>query len=259
MLAQQCLIMTMATMAIQPLGPVMIQFASVQFVMGDNHGRADEQPEHRVELAPFSMATYPVVNEQYEVFLAQTNHEPPRLWGQSPFDCPQTPVCGVSWHDAVAYADWLSKAVGKCYHLPTEAQREYASRGGHGGCRFPWGDDPLGHEGFYAPGLDGELTGQPIRMGDPRAVGPNDFGLFHMVDNVHEWCADYYDAGYYVVSPPVNPQGPSQDGGRRSARGGSWRHHVKYSRCSARSSLAPDKQFMDFGFRLASSDKFRYT
>ena len=80
--------------------------------------------------------------------------------------------------------------------------------------------------------------------------GPNGYGLYDMSAGVHEWCADFYDKSYYAISSDRNPRGPDT-GTRRAARGGSWRHEIRFSRCSARSALAPDKQFSDFGFRCA--------
>ncbi|MGC2550771.1 MAG: SUMF1/EgtB/PvdO family nonheme iron enzyme, partial [Candidatus Sulfotelmatobacter sp.] len=76
----------------------------------------------------------------------------------------------------------------------------------------------------------------------------------NICDNVHEWCSDWYDPNYYATSPDRNPRGPdprSGTGQRKSSRGGSWRHHVKVSRCSARSSIPPDFQYADYGFRIA--------
>lgn len=237
--------------------PEMRSLPGGTFLLGDEKGRADEQPVHEVTVDPFSIGVYPVTNAEYAVFLAITGHPEPIEWGQPRFDRPECPVCGVSWHDAVAYADWLSARTGQCYHLPTEAQREYAARGGRVQQAYPWGEDPLPREGVYAEGLAGPLTGGPIPIGSPDATGPNDFGLYHMADNVHEWCADYYDHDYYRHSPRHNPRGPAATD-RRAARGGSWRHHVKYTRCAARSSLAPTKRFADFGFRLAMSEGFEY-
>jgi formylglycine-generating enzyme required for sulfatase activity len=89
----------------------------------------------------------------------------------------------------------------------------------------------------------------------PEAVGryaPNPYGLFNMGDNVHEWCADWYDAHYYERSPERNPGGPAEVG-RRASRGGSWRHHIKASRCAARSSIPPEFKYADYGFRVARS------
>jgi formylglycine-generating enzyme required for sulfatase activity len=226
----------------------MIALPGGAFLMGDASGRADEQPVHEAVLDPFAIAVSPVTNAEYAVFLGETGHEPPLEWGRPRFDHPKAPVCGVSWADATAYAAWLSTATGRCYHLPTEAQREYAARGGRVQQAYPWGNDPLPLEGFYARGLDGPLTGGPLVCGEGPA-GPNDFGLYHMADNVHEWCADFYDPPYYHRSPVRDPRGP-ETGDRRAARGGSWRHDIKYSRCGARSSLAPNKRFADFGFRL---------
>jgi formylglycine-generating enzyme required for sulfatase activity len=239
---------------IEPIEPDMRPLDGGVFLMGDAAGRADEQPVHEVRVSPFAIAVYPVSVREYARFLEATGHEPPIEWGFERFAGDDLPVCGVSWFDAVAYADWLSACTGRCFHLPTEAQREFAARGGCRQQAYPWGDEPLPLEGYYAKGLDGPLTGGPIPLGTGE---PNAFGLYHMGDNVHEWCADWYDRKYYAQSPRDDPPGPSATD-RRAARGGSWRHHIKYCRCAARSSLAPDKRFADFGFRLAESDGFAY-
>ncbi len=80
---------------------------------------------------------------------------------------------------------------------------------------------------------------------------PNPYGLFDMGQNVHEWCSDWYDPGYYAVSPGENPHGP-EHGIRRASRGGAWRHHIKVSRCAARSSIPPEFRYADYGFRIAA-------
>jgi formylglycine-generating enzyme required for sulfatase activity len=83
---------------------------------------------------------------------------------------------------------------------------------------------------------------------------PNAFGLYNICDNVHEWCSDWYDPNYYAVAPERNPRGPELRlgiGQRKASRGGSWRHHVKVARCSARSSIPPDFHYADYGFRVA--------
>jgi formylglycine-generating enzyme required for sulfatase activity len=202
-----------------------------------------------VAVDPFALAVYPVTNAEYSAFLRKTGHATPIEWGRPRFDHPRAPVCGVSWDDAMAYVAWLSAQTRRPYCLPSEAQREYAARGGRVQQAYPWGNGPLPLEGFYARGLAGPLAGGPIVCGKGPA-GPNDFGIYHLADNVHEWCSDYYDPHYYEHSPPRNPcQTVPSD--RRAARGGSWRHDIKYSRCAARSSLAPQKRFADFGFRLA--------
>ncbi|MBI3328633.1 MAG: SUMF1/EgtB/PvdO family nonheme iron enzyme, partial [Nitrospinae bacterium] len=104
--------------------------------------------------------------------------------------------------------------------------------------------DPHGH---------GEAFETPDRVGqDP----PNGYGLHNMGDLVHEWCSDWYAREYYRVAPTRNPQGPSV-GVRRASRGGSWRHHLKVTRCAARSSLPPDRTFTDYGFRVAEQTVLR--
>lgn len=228
--------------------PDMVSLAGGAFLMGDEQGRADERPVREVFVDPFAIGRYPVTNAEYAEFLRHTQHPEPLDWGRPPFDDPRAPVCGVSWNDAAAYAAWLTTATGRPYALPTEAQREFAARGGRVQQAYPWGDDPLALEGVYDRGLAGPLTGRPLRCGGGTA-GANDFGLFHMSDNVHEWCADWYDPHYAARAPARNPLNEMETD-RRSARGGSWRHDIKFSRCAARSSLAPAKRFADFGFRL---------
>ena len=211
------------------------------FLMGDDAGRPDERPAHRVWVRAFRMALVPVTNGDYASFLAATGHHPPRFWDEPRFNAPDQPVVGVSWLDAVAYCRWLAELTGRPYRLPTEAEREKAARGGREGARFPWGDD--------APTSRG---GSFLQEG-PRPVGlsaPNGYGLFDMAYNVHEWCSDWYDPRYYAIAPERDPKGPAS-GRRRASRGGAWRHQVKVSRCAARSSLDPSFQYNDYGFRLA--------
>ena len=240
--------------------PIMVQLEGGSFQMGDDTGRDDEKPEHHVTVSAFMIAMYPVSNAEYAVFLRRTDHPTPKQWGQAPFDRPDRPVCGVSWLDAVAYADWLTAETGTRYHLPTEAQREFAARGGESGLTYPWGNDPLPLEGPFTRGAGLPEFRGPLQLGTPDYPGANGFGLFHMMDNVHEWTADYYDPDYYQSSPhpQVDPRGPLTPRPRRAARGGSWRHDIKFTTNAQRSSLAEDKQFTDFGFRLAASKGFEY-
>jgi len=205
------------------------------FTMGDGAGRPDERPAHEVHVSAFRIALTPVTNAQYRHFLDATGHEPPRFWSDDRFNAADQPVVGVTWFDAVAYCDRLSRASGARWRLPTEAEREKAARGGRSDSR------------------DTGLGGDRFAQDAPFAVGrsaPNGYGLFDMTYNVHEWCADWYDARYYEASPRSDPRGPAT-GVRRASRGGAWRHQVKVTRCGARSSLDPSFEYNDYGFRVA--------
>jgi formylglycine-generating enzyme required for sulfatase activity len=223
----------------------MVRIPEQWFLMGCETGRDDEKPVHRVWVDSFELAAFQVTNAEYRRFLAAAGAAATPNWADPNFNHPKMPVVAVSWHEATAYCDWLSKATGKRYRLPTEAEWECAAHGGTQGSLYAWGDLPPEGLPDYA---------QRWKSG-PEPVGlyaPSTYGLYNMGDNVHEWCVDWYDASYYQHSPDRNPQGLS-DGKRRASRGGSWRHHIKVSRNAARSSIPPEFRYADYGFRIARS------
>ena len=213
-------------------------------MMGSDVGQDNERPIHRVWIGAFDLAAYQVTNAEYERYLRASGSAAPPFWSDPNFNHPGQPVVAVSWFEATSYCQWLTEALGRNYRLPTEAEWERAARGGMENQLFPWGDQkPETLPDYYSRWKNG-----------PEPVGkyePNVFGLYDICENVHEWCSDWYDSEYYAKSPNRNPHGP-ESGTRRASRGGSWRHHIKVSRCAARSSIPPHFQYADYGFRVAS-------
>ena len=213
--------------------------------MGQQDGRDDERPVHLVRIPAFAIAETQVTNAQYDLFCEATGHPPARFRAQPGFDHPEHPVTGPSWFDCVSYCEWLSGLTGRANRLPTEAEWEWAARGGLDGCAFPWGNAAVeSRENYSARWRFGP---EPVATSEPNA-----YGLYDMCENVHEWCSDWYDRDYYAISPPDNPKGPDQ-GNRKASRGGSWRHQIKISRCAGRSSIPPAFEYADYGFRVASA------
>jgi formylglycine-generating enzyme required for sulfatase activity len=223
--------------------PETIAIPAGEYDMGQADGRAEERPAHRVCVAPFSLARFAVTNAQYDRFVLSTGREPTRFRGDAGFSKPAQPVVGPTWQDAVKYCEWLNAQTGRRYRLPSEAEWEWAARGGLAGKLYPWGDEPPEHR----PGYSSRWLRAPEAVGLSAANG---YGLFDMCENVHEWCSDWYDPGYYALSPRENPAGPPS-GTRRSSRGGAWRHQIKIARCAARSSIPPYLEYSDYGFRVA--------
>lgn len=210
------------------IGIDLVHLRGGTFLMGCDGGRDDERPARLVEVGPYHLGRTQVTNAAYDTFVAMTGHEAARFRHQVGFDSPDQPVVGVSWFDALAYCEWLSSELRLPFCLPSEAEWERAARGSLESARYPWGD----------------VTPE-TRFGDvsllwqsgPEPVGchlSNDLGLFEMCENVHEWCADWYEKG------------------RRASRGGSWRHQIKFSTCSQRSSIPPELRYADYGFRVAA-------
>jgi formylglycine-generating enzyme required for sulfatase activity len=207
------------------VGPESVPVPGGPFVMGSSRGRPDEAPPRSVVVSGFRLGRTPVTNREYEPFLRAARAEAPPFWRDPAFSARDQPVVGVTWFEARDYAAWLSEVTGRRFRLPSEAEWERAARGGLEGARTAWGEAlPVGE----VP--EGPLAGPwPVAHGTP-----NGYGLFDMGTIVHEWCLDWYDA----------------EARRRASRGGSWRHHVRWSSPSARSSLPPGFRYADYGFRV---------
>ena len=204
------------------------------FQMGDDNGAIDERPAHSVTLKDFYIARQEVTVAQFQAFCKATGKPmpPPPNWGWQD----NHPVVGVSWSDAVAYCEWLSKQEGKKYRLLTEAEWEYAACGG--ASKITTATEATG---WYAGNTDAAST-KPVGIKKANA-----FGLFDMGGNAAEWCADWYAKEYYAGSPAINPPGAAQ-GTRRVVRGRSFGDEPKP--LTFRYSLPPAAQNVVVGFRI---------
>jgi formylglycine-generating enzyme required for sulfatase activity len=239
-------------------GMEFVSIPSGCFQMGDiwGDGQGDEKPVHEVCLASFMMGRYEVTNAQYRKF--KPDHNSSSYDGNTLNDDNQ-PVVNVSWHDAAAYAQWLSKMSGKNVRLPTEAEWEYAARGGTR-LRNYWGDKPS-DSCVYANGADLAAKNQwpdwastncqdSYKVAAP--VGsflPNAYGLYDIMGNAWEWTSDWYSSEYYYSSPRQNPQGPAT-GTLKNPRGGGWGNASECIRASDRNGFPPDFRILFLGLRL---------
>jgi len=161
-------------------------------------------PAHEVFVSPFWMGQYEVTNAQYNLFKKH----------KLPVEAPTNvhPAMFIPYEDAVGFCQWLSKKEKRHYRLPTEAEWEYACRGGLEQKKYPWGDESVtDRANFFS------MITKPVG-----SYAPNAFGLYDMMGNVSEWVSDWYDEDYYKNSPVFNPKGPSTSpwGQFKTARGG---------------------------------------
>ncbi len=212
--------------------PGMVFVAGGTFQMGSSRGDSDEKPIHTVTVSSFYMDKTEVTQAEYR-----------KVMGKNPSNfsgCDDCPVENVSWNDANAYAQKVGK------RLPTEAEWEYAARGGNKSKGYTYsGGNNLDAVGWYNDN-SGSKT-HPVAQKQP-----NELGLYDMSGNVWEWCSDWYDKGYYSRSPQNDPQGPNS-GIYRVLRSGGWGNGGSSCRVANRSRLRPVSWSNACGFRLVLS------
>ena len=229
----------------QPHGePEWIEIPASEFAMGSEQVEDDEKPVHRVYLPTYAIARVPITNAQYRLFVEATDHQPPKHWpdGRIPKDLESHPVVEVTWHDAIAYCQWLSQVTGKTITLPSEAEWEKAARGDKDRRAYPWGDtfDRL-RCNTSELGI-GATT--PVGI-FPDGVSP--YGVLDMSGNVWEWTRSVY--ADYPYQPDDGREALVGDG-RRVVRGGSFLDPRLNARAAARGNLAPDSRLDVDGFRV---------
>ena len=220
-----------------------VLIAAGKFMMGSpksaKYRSYGEGPQHEVSISkPFYMGVTEVTQEQYE---AVTGSSPSRYKG------PKNPVDSVTWNDADAFCQALSKNTRALVHLPTEAQWEYACRAGSTTV-FSFGDSPekLGDYGWYRE--NSNSTSHPVAMKKPNA-----FGLYDMHGNVWEWCSDVFNSSFYTEAKAVDPENRPRSTSTyssRSARGGYFRDSVSYIGSAKRRGYSASSRSYRYGFRV---------
>jgi formylglycine-generating enzyme len=240
--------------------PEMIQISGGSFDMGFDEGQPDEAPVHKVEISSFEIGKYEITNHQFRVFVKATGYkttahnEGTTTWEvYGPPGCELYPVVMVTWDDAMEYCNWLSKVTGANYRLPTEAEWEFAARGGIENRMYPWGNDLDFAKANCAADKEGigNLGSAINQMSSIGSYEPNGFGLYDIIGNVSEWCYDWYEEDYYTDSPEKNPMGPET--GLfiyRVTRGGSWTDPFSFSRVTFRNAATIPYRFPSIGFRV---------
>jgi uncharacterized protein (TIGR02996 family) len=250
------------------LGMKLALIPAGTFLMGSPEGEngrgSEEGPQHAVTLSqPFHLGIYPVTQEQYErVIGSNPSFFSSRGGGRQKVKKQDTrgfPVENVSWDDAVAFCRKLSeipeeKQRGRVYRLPTEAEWEYACRGGlSSSTPFSFGHSLFSAQANFKGNQPDGGTPTCPNLDRPTPCGSypaNAFGLSDMHGNVWEWCADWY--GSYPPGAVTDPTGPSE-GSVRMLRGGSWTYFSWLCRAASRYGAWPRDRRDDFGFRLAFS------
>ncbi len=241
------------------------------FRMGSDTGRASERPVHSVTVPAFYLGKYPVTNAQYQAFVRATGTHAP-AWmeenGEYNIDtnpeslyrpvykallAPNYPVVGVSWHDAVAFCEWLSEQTLHPYRLPSEAEWEYAARGGSE--EFPYaGGYRLEEVGWFNENSRRGNSDSRFGTDGTMPVGlklSNDFGLYDMSGNVWEWCADHWHDSYDGAPDDGSAWMEGGNAERRVVRGGSWNNFGNYCRVSNRNDYTSGIRNFILGFRVA--------
>jgi len=207
------------------------------FRMGSNRGAQDELPIHEVVLSDYYIGKYEVTQAQWDAVMLQDRNI--RYFE----GCDSCPVERVSWNNVQNFIRKLNEITGKDYRLPTEAEWEYAARGGKLSKGYKYSGS---NKADSVAWTDGNSDNRVHPVGQKK---PNELGIYDMSGNVYEWCSDWYDYEYYSVSPKNNPQGP-EAGTKRVIRGGSWFFDRAGIRVAERDSGNPDYRYGYVGFRI---------
>jgi sulfatase modifying factor 1 len=242
----------------------MVKVEGGKFLMGspdeNKIAENDEQKQHEVTVGNFEINKLEVSVWEWKEYCKKTKKQMPakQVWGIND----NYPITNIAWNDAVNYCNWLSKQDGykpvytfagpniicdftaNGYRLPTEAEWEYAAKGGKKSKNYI----------FSGSNISNEIAWQQNSSDKrPHAVGTklaNELGIYDMSGNVWEWCYDWYNKDYYKSEDGNNPTGPIR-GEKKSVRGGSWDSKESYLRTSNRISTTPDRTYEFYGFRLA--------
>ncbi|MDR0971557.1 MAG: formylglycine-generating enzyme family protein [Bacteroidales bacterium] len=227
---------------IKKIEPQMIFVEGGTFYMGCTSEQGgdcswDESPVRKVTLSNFYISKYEITQKQWQVVMNAT----PSKSGQ----WEDYPVTNISWYEVQEFCQKLNEMTGKKYRLPTEAEWEYAARGGNKSKGFKFsGSDNLDNIGWFATNC--QYDTHPVGQKEP-----NELGIYDMSGNVWEWCSDFF--AKYPSKNEKNPQGPSQ-GKSKIFRGGSWRSHITYCRNTIRNYFIPTNKSNTVGFRLVLSE-----
>jgi formylglycine-generating enzyme required for sulfatase activity len=238
----------------EPFEPDLILIPAGEFLMGSDPEKGEraykaEIPQHILYLPDYYLAKTPVTNAQYATFVDATDHERPEYWrgGKPPRGEEDHPIANVTWHDGMAYCNWLAEVTGKAYRLPSEAEWEKGARGTDGRI-YPWGNEWDPKRCNSSEGGRGDTT--PVGA-YPQGASP--YGLLDMAGNAWEWCHSLHK------SYPYNPQDGREDpeaSGARVLRGGAFYDAERYVRCACRLRANPLKGENYYGFRICVAPGF---
>lgn len=248
------------------VNPDMIKISGGTYLMGskdkDNSADTDEQKQHEVKINSFELSKFEVTVWQWRAFVKATKSKMPEKPSWDWKD--NFPINQITWEQAIDYCNWLSKEEklqpvyskkgpnyifnikANGYRLPTEAEWEYAAKGGK-----------LSKATKYSGGDNADIIAWHKANSNkaPHTIGtklPNELGIYDMSGNVWEWCWDWYNEEYYKREKNNNPTGPEM-GEKRTVRGGSWDSKLNYLRPANRISTYPNQTHEFYGFRVAKS------
>ncbi|MBN1250986.1 MAG: formylglycine-generating enzyme family protein [Bacteroidales bacterium] len=235
--------------------PEMVFVKGGTFKMGNLNGDSDEKPVHNVTLDDFYIGKYEVTVAEYKAYCNATGNKMPPSPNSAWYELhpnakkwewiDKYPIVHIDWNAANEYCKWLSKTTGENYSLPTEAQWEYAARGGEKSKNYKYsGTNNINKVAWYD---------ETSYEKGPRPVGslrPNELGIYDMSGNAWEWCLDKY--GRYTSQAQKNPTG-CESGIFRVIRGGSWYYVDDMTRVTSRDGPYPHFTNYNYGFRIVKN------